>query len=74
MFTLPAFDLITAPQSLSLRGSFARWHSRVRKLPEFTGELPVVTLAEEMLTEGPGQIKALVTSAGNPRAIDAQRP
>jgi anaerobic selenocysteine-containing dehydrogenase len=38
----------------------------VRKLPEFSGELPVVTLAEEILTEGPGQIKALVTAAGNP--------
>jgi anaerobic selenocysteine-containing dehydrogenase len=66
MFTRPAFDPVTAPESLTPRGSFARWHSRVRKLPEFSGELPVVTLAEEILTEGPGQIKALVTSAGNP--------
>jgi anaerobic selenocysteine-containing dehydrogenase len=66
MFPLPAFDPITAPEPLAPRGSFARWHSRVRKLPEFAGELPVVTLAEEILTEGPGQIKALVTSAGNP--------
>jgi anaerobic selenocysteine-containing dehydrogenase len=66
MFTRPAFDPITAPESLAPRGSFARWHSRVRKLPEFAGELPVVALAEEILTEGPGQIKALVTSAGNP--------
>ena len=66
MFTRPAFDPVTAPESLAPRGSFARWHSRVRKLPEFAGELPVVTLAEEILTEGPGQIKALVTSAGNP--------
>jgi anaerobic selenocysteine-containing dehydrogenase len=66
MFTLPAFDPLSAPQSLSPRGSFARWHSRVRKLPEFSGELPVVALAEEILTDGPGQIKALVTSAGNP--------
>jgi len=66
MFTLPAFDPITAPESLAPRGSFGRWHSRVRKLPEFAGELPVVALAEEILTEGPGQIKALVTAAGNP--------
>lgn len=66
MFTLPAFDPITASESFAPRGSYARWHSRVRKLPEFGGELPVVTLAEEILTEGPGQIKALVTSAGNP--------
>ena len=66
MFTLPAFDPLSAPESLAPRGSFARWHSRVRKLPEFAGEFPVVTLAEEILTEGQGQIKALVTSAGNP--------
>ncbi len=66
MFTLPAFDPVTAPQSLAPRGSFARWHSRVRKLPEFAGELPVAALAEEILTEGPGQVKALVTIAGNP--------
>jgi anaerobic selenocysteine-containing dehydrogenase len=66
MFTAPAFDPISAPEFLAPRGSFARWHSGVRKLPEFAGELPVVTLAEEILTEGEGQIKALVTSAGNP--------
>src|SRR2546423_399841 len=66
MFTLPAFDPVTAPESVAPRGSFARWHSRVRKLPEFAGELPVAVLAEEILTDGPGQIKALVTHAGNP--------
>jgi anaerobic selenocysteine-containing dehydrogenase len=66
MFTLPAFDPVTAPQSLAPRGSFARWHSRVRKLPEFSGELPVAALAEEILTEGEDQVKAFVTLAGNP--------
>jgi anaerobic selenocysteine-containing dehydrogenase len=66
MFALPAFDPFTVPQSIAPRGGFARWHSRVRKLPEFSGELPVAALAEEILTEGPGQVKALVTCAGNP--------
>src|SRR5215213_2457395 len=66
MFTLPAFDPVTAPQALAPRGSFGRWHSRVRKLPEFAGELPVAALAEEILTEGEGQVNALVTLAGNP--------
>ncbi|HKV33443.1 MAG TPA: molybdopterin-dependent oxidoreductase [Pyrinomonadaceae bacterium] len=66
MFTLPAFDPLSAPESLAPRGGFGRWHSRVRQLPEFAGELPVTALAEEILTEGPGQIKALVTYAGNP--------
>ena len=66
MFTLPAFDPVTAPESLASRGGYARWHSRVRKLPEFGGELPVAALAEEILTPGSGQVKALVTVAGNP--------
>jgi anaerobic selenocysteine-containing dehydrogenase len=66
MFTLPAFDPVTAPEGLAPRGSFGRWHSRVRKLPEFAGELPVVALAEEISTEGAGQVKGLVTLAGNP--------
>lgn len=66
MFPLPAFDPVNAPKSLASSGSFGRRHTRVRKLPEFSGEFPVAALAEEMLTEGPGQIKALVTVAGNP--------
>ena len=65
MFTLPAIDLVTLPKSAP-RGSFGRRHSRVRKLPEFAGEFPVATLADEILTEGEGQVKALVTIAGNP--------
>ncbi len=46
--------------------SLQRWHSRVRGLPEVFGELPVSTFAEEILTGGEGQIRALVTIAGNP--------
>lgn len=45
---------------------FGRWHSRVRGLPEFLGELPVVCLAEEIDTPGEGQVKAMITVAGNP--------
>jgi anaerobic selenocysteine-containing dehydrogenase len=43
-----------------------RWHSRVRELPETYGELPVAVLAEEIETPGEGQVRALVTVAGNP--------
>src|SRR5690606_30315637 len=43
-----------------------RHHSRVRGLPESMGELPVACLAEEIDTPGEGQIRALVTVAGNP--------
>src|SRR5215218_10537506 len=45
---------------------FGRWTSRVRGLPEYYGELPVSVLAEEMDTPGEGQIRALITIAGNP--------
>ncbi|MGW5227947.1 molybdopterin-dependent oxidoreductase [Nocardia niigatensis] len=43
-----------------------RWASRVRGLPEAMGELPVATLADEIGTPGEGQIRAMVTVAGNP--------
>jgi anaerobic selenocysteine-containing dehydrogenase len=62
MFTRPAVDVVKR----SRPGSYGRWTSRVRGLPEYGGELPVATLAEEILTPGEGQVRALVTSAGNP--------
>ncbi|MFG3438004.1 molybdopterin-dependent oxidoreductase [Nonomuraea sp. NPDC047897] len=43
-----------------------RWASRVRGLPEVNGELPVATLADEIETPGEGQIRLLLTVAGNP--------
>jgi anaerobic selenocysteine-containing dehydrogenase len=63
MFTTPAFDLLMAAKGGEIHD---RWRSRVRNLPEFMGELPVAAMAEEILTDGEGQIKALVTSCGNP--------
>jgi anaerobic selenocysteine-containing dehydrogenase len=43
-----------------------RWHSRVRGLPEIVGELPSVTMADEIETPGEGQVRAMITVAGNP--------
>ncbi|MES2819906.1 MAG: molybdopterin oxidoreductase family protein [Pseudomonadota bacterium] len=60
--TEPAVDLVGATSG----GHFNVWQSRVSGLPEYAGELPVSALAEEMLTPGEGQIRALVTVAGNP--------
>jgi len=40
--------------------------SRVRGLPQWFGEYPVSTLADEILTPGDGQLRAMVTVAGNP--------
>jgi anaerobic selenocysteine-containing dehydrogenase len=54
-------------QPRSRRGfQLGRWTSRVRGLPEVRGELPVSTMADEILEPGPGQIRALITIAGNP--------
>jgi anaerobic selenocysteine-containing dehydrogenase len=47
---------------------FGRRHSRVRGQPEYFGEYPVACLAEEIETPGDGQVRALVTIAGNPAA------
>jgi len=66
MFTLPAIDIIGAAKQTGKVGTFDRYRSRVKNLPEFTGEFPVATLAEEIRTEGEGQIKAMVTIGGNP--------
>ncbi len=46
--------------------SIGRGHSRVSGHPEVMGEYPVSVLAEEIQTPGDGQIRALVTLAGNP--------
>jgi anaerobic selenocysteine-containing dehydrogenase len=46
--------------------TLGRWGSRVRGLGEVYGELPVSCLAEEIDTPGEGQVRALITIAGNP--------
>lgn len=63
MFTAPAFEILRKSKAETI---FNRWQSRVRGLPEFMSELPVAAMAEEILTAGEGQIKALFTSCGNP--------
>ncbi|GGP75616.1 molybdopterin-dependent oxidoreductase [Shewanella ulleungensis] len=65
MFPQPAFDLLRNHKP-GHKTSFGQYHSRVRKLPFFNGEFPVATLAEEIQTPGEGQIKSLITVAGNP--------
>jgi anaerobic selenocysteine-containing dehydrogenase len=64
MFNQQAVDMVAGPGNRA--GHFNAWGSRVRGLPEFAGELPVAALAEEILTPGQGQVRALVTAAGNP--------
>jgi anaerobic selenocysteine-containing dehydrogenase len=66
MLTHPAVDLVALAERIGLKGRFGRRRTRVRGLPEFGGEYPTAALAEEISTPGPGQIRALVTAAGNP--------
>ncbi|MGD9720874.1 MAG: molybdopterin-dependent oxidoreductase [Pirellulales bacterium] len=65
MFPTPALDLSPIMKSTKADGH-GRWRSRVRGLPETLGDLPASILAEEIETPGAGQVRALVTFAGNP--------
>jgi anaerobic selenocysteine-containing dehydrogenase len=62
LFTRPAMDQVvnTGP------GGFGRFASRARGLPEFNYELPAATMADEIRTPGEGQIRLMLTGAGNP--------
>ncbi len=83
MFPRPAVDVLAAPKGVGVGpGAFGRWHSRVRGLPEFGGELPIASFAEDVVAglEGTGStngsvrgkdrslapIRGLLTIAGNP--------
>jgi anaerobic selenocysteine-containing dehydrogenase len=66
MFSTPAVDPLMLASRLGVHGSFDRYRSRVSGKPEFSGQLPVSVLAEEIEVPGPGQVRALITSAGNP--------
>ena len=64
LFPEPAIDIVG--KAIVGRGHHDVWRSRVRGAPEFGGELPVSTLREEIETPGEGQIRAVLTVAGNP--------
>lgn len=66
MFTLPAFDQVSITSKKNRPDSYGRYKSRVSSLPYFNGEFPVSVLAEEINTPGEGQIKGMITIAGNP--------
>lgn len=62
-FPLPAIDALDTVDGA--RGSFDRYRSRVSGRREFAGEFPVSVLAEEITTPGDGQIRGLISIAGN---------
>ncbi len=65
MFSQPAIDTVAQTAMMGRKGKMGRWTSDVRQLVEFAGELPVSTMAEDML-EADSSIKGMVTIAGNP--------
>ena len=64
LFPEPAIDIVG--RRIIGAGHYDVWRSRVRGVPEFSGELPVSVLREEIETPGEGQIRAVLTVAGNP--------
>jgi len=69
MFARPAAWSITVQPQPGLEdglAEFGRFRTRVRGAKEVLGQVPVSCMAEEIATPGEGQIKALITVAGNP--------
>jgi anaerobic selenocysteine-containing dehydrogenase len=66
MFTTPA--VMTGRWRRRSDARFGRFTSRVKGLPEMFGELPVATLADEILVEAEDgkRVRAIITIAGNP--------
>ncbi|MFD3743418.1 molybdopterin oxidoreductase family protein [Nocardia sp. NPDC058633] len=64
MFASPVVDAARYAKYLPM--GHGAWTDRSGAHKSFRSELPVAVLAEEILTGGPGQIKAMITYAGNP--------
>jgi len=66
MWPLAAHSRRRGPEGGGRGFRTGRWASRVHGHPEVRGEFPVGTLAAEIETPGEGQVRALITVAGNP--------
>ncbi|NEW40341.1 molybdopterin oxidoreductase family protein [Nocardia cyriacigeorgica] len=64
MFATPPIDAARYGKYLPM--GYGAWTDRSGAHKSFRSELPVGVLADEILTDGPGQIKAMITYAGNP--------
>ncbi|MDX1451737.1 MAG: molybdopterin oxidoreductase family protein [Oleiphilaceae bacterium] len=65
MFAKPAAEMLEITKMIGWQGSHNTFQSK-SGLPEFSGELPASTMAEQIELPGPGQIKAMIVIAGNP--------
>lgn len=66
MFPLGAAAPAPRPAKRGRGFRTGRWRSRVSGHPEVLSELPTAAMAEEIDSSGDGQIKAMITIAGNP--------
>jgi anaerobic selenocysteine-containing dehydrogenase len=75
LFPRPAITPIAATARGKGPARTGRWRTRVRQAPEVLGQAPLSCLAEEIATPGEGQVRGLITIAGNPvlSAPDAGR-
>lgn len=64
MFSTPFADLPRAARYVPV--GHAAWTDRSGRYRSFRAELPAVAMADEILTPGQGQIRAMITYAGNP--------
>ncbi len=64
MFSTPIVDLPRLARHIPVGHGW--WTDRSGRYKSFRTELPAVTMADEMLTDGPGRIRAMITYAGNP--------
>ncbi|MFT5202326.1 MAG: anaerobic selenocysteine-containing dehydrogenase [Candidatus Aldehydirespiratoraceae bacterium] len=65
MFPQPSHDRVRADRP-GRPYRVGRRHSRVNQRPEVQGEFPVADLPDEILEPGDGQLRMMVTVAGNP--------
>jgi len=65
-YGLPFERRLTSVGAAVLRVVYRRRRSRIGNFPSVLMSEPAGVMAKEITTEGPGQIKALVVSAGNP--------
>ncbi|MEU7768147.1 molybdopterin-dependent oxidoreductase [Nocardia sp. NPDC049190] len=71
MFATPPIDVARYTKYLPAR--YGAWTDRSGAYKSFRSELPVAVLADEILTEGEGQIRAMISYAGNPVLSTPQR-
>ncbi|WP_409429298.1 molybdopterin-dependent oxidoreductase [Mycobacterium sp. SMC-11] len=64
LFSTPVMDVPRLAKYIP--SGHGAWTDRSGRHKSFRGELPAVIMADEILTDGEGQIKAMITCAGNP--------